>query len=518
MRKLGSNWLLAPIIVLYCLARWKLLSQLHSPVFGWRPSDMAGIALGYYRHGFQLWYPRVLWGASGPGYVEMEFPLAPFLTAIFFKAFGPHEWVNLIVSEGCGIGLVCAVYAFARHLFGAAVALASAVVVAMSPTLIMLTDTGMWADPPMVLCGTLGLYWLTLWSERASNAWLWAGSAAVALAILLKLPALYLGIPVGYLILERYGLSCWKAPVVWLAALGMLLPALIWYWHANQLFKEYHNTFGILGSGYLKFGSSDLLLHAPFYLGTARRVALYHLTPIGTLGFLWGLFLLLRKAALTEGRRGLLLAWLGSVVLFALVAAGGVASGHYHYLLPLLPIAALISGFGAVSLIERLASAAARLHRWGHGAVLGAVALLFIANASYAAERFQSRDRKFDNWTWQEKKRTGELLEPLLGPEALLIVCDTQMDEVTPATSMTPPDVFYFSGGHRGWYISMAWLRPESIEALRAQGATHFVVSGQSVADFKRARKDMLEYLEQRYPTILDNEDGLAFALTKAAR
>ena len=467
---------------------------------------MSGIALEYYRNGFHFLSPQVLWGGAGPGYVEMEFPLAPFLTALMFKVFGPSQWVNEIVPLGCGLGIVWTTYCLGAYLLGSRAAFIAGVVVAAAPNLVMLTNTGMWADPPMVLAGNLGLYWLVVWAKSDNLRALAAGTTAVALAILLKLPALYLGIPIAYLFLQKYGASCWKQPIAWFSALGMLLPSLLWYRHANQLYQQFHNTFGILGAGYLKFGDVETLGHTTFYTSTARRVALYHLTPLGTLAFLYGLFVSWRQ------RQTFLSTWLGSVLLFALVAAGGVWYGHYHYLLPLLPIAALIVGLGAAELVER-ASRHLRDLRWVF-AVQAALLVVFLANAVLAGQRFESRDHAFDILVWGQKKRTGEVLKSLTQPGDRLIVSDTQMDQVTPETSMTPPDVFYFSDRH-GWYLSVAWLSPARIEELHRQGATHFVVSGNAVADFKAKRNDILGYLDRTYRRILDDENGIAFALNQ---
>jgi hypothetical protein len=500
------TWHLAVLGLIYFAVRFHLIAHLGSPVFGWRPSDMSGIALQYYRHGFHFLYPRVMWGGAGPGYVEMEFPLLPFLTALLFKVFGTHEWVNVLAPLACGLGLVWATYRVGLLAVGSTAAFVAAIAVAAAPNLILLTDTGMWADPPMVLAGTLGLYWLLDWARTENPRTLAAGTAAMALAILLKLPALYLGVPIGYLFITKYGSNCWKQPLAWLCAACMLLPSLLWYRHASHLYQQFHNTFGILGAGYLKFGDATTLGHADFYISTVRRVALYHFTPLGTLAFLYGLYVAWKR------RLAFLLIWLASVVAFALVAAGGVWYGHYHYLLPLLPVGALILGVGSEQAL-RHAAAWVRNARWWLATQVFVI-VTFLGNALYASERFDHRDRAFDYIVWQQKKTTGEVLKRLTKPGDLLIVSDTQMDEVTPETSMTPPDVFYFSD-RRGWYRSVAWLNREQIETLHRAGATYFVVSGNAVLPFRSKRADVLSYLESTYRKVLDGQDGIAFALNQ---
>ena len=118
---------------------------------------------------------------------------------------------------------------------------------------------------------------------------------------------------------------------------------------------------------------------------------------------------------------------------------------------------------------------------------------------------------------WEKKKLTGQRMHALTKPGSLLIVVDTQMDDVTPEKSMTPPDVFYFSD-RRGFYVSMAWLDIALIESLRSKGASYLVVSGQSVVEFKSKHRDLLDYLSNKYPKLMDDHDGVAFTLNPAPR
>src|SRR6185369_1955122 len=136
------------------------------------------------------------------------------------------------------------------------------------------------------------LYWVVRWAESDRASWLVLGSAAVALGILLKLTGLYVGIPVAYVFCKKYGRNVHKMPAVWAAVAAMLLPSVLWYWHAHTLYVKYDNTFGILDAGYMKFGSVALLCNVFFYQELARHVILYHLTPLFFLGFGFGVYLL----------------------------------------------------------------------------------------------------------------------------------------------------------------------------------------------------------------------------------
>ncbi|HVW29431.1 MAG TPA: glycosyltransferase family 39 protein [Polyangiaceae bacterium] len=511
---LGARGRALLLVVLFIVARIGLFRNLSSPVLGWRPADLAGIAVNYYRDGFHFLYPEVLWGGSGPGYVEMEFPAIPFATALLFEVFGVHEWVCTLVMLGMGVGIVYVTYRFAARLFDRRAALLAAAFAATAPTLVMLTTTGMWPDPPMVFFGELGLYLLVRWADERRSPLLVAAVASVALATCLKLTALYLGFPVLAIFVYAEGRSWWRRSRVWACAAGMLLPALLWYAHGYRLFLESHLTFGILGGGYSKLGSTALLANPRFYVKTAAKVFLYDVTPLATLGLLYGMWVRGARGPMRRGERApdpswaFCAIWFGSVVLYALVAATGVSLGHYHYLLPILPIGCIAGAAGLVVVADRSSA------RWGLSAAksLGAVLAALLANAVVSGVLFVRVDRAFDDSLWQAQKQTGRRVGELTKPGSLLVVVDHQMDDVTPERSMTPPDVFYFADRH-GFYRSMAWLTLPEVERLHALGARYVVVSGISADRFKALHGELFEQLSRDAKKIMDDRDGVVFDL-----
>ncbi|RYZ08255.1 MAG: hypothetical protein EOO73_09340 [Myxococcales bacterium] len=498
------------LLAAYCVARYRVALIFDNPVFGWRPTDMASIALNYARGSMSFLHPQVSWGGSGPGYVEMEFPLVPYLTAILFKLFGFHEGLSLVVPLLSGFLLVWFTYLIGRRWFGALEGLCAGLLVAVVPPFVMLTVTGMWADPPSVLATTAGLYYAYEWSESGRHRSLIAAAALLSLGALLKLTALHVGLPVAYLLWRRLRGDVLKAPQTWLLGLGILLPNVAWYYYSYRVGVESGNTFGILAGGTMKFGSKSLYEDPAFYLNALRRIALYHLTPVGTFGFVYGMRRLIAEPA---PRNLFLLSWLASVLVYSGVAAHGVHGGHYHYLLPFLPVAALVVGVGGAWLLR---AAGPWLTRFAQrlGAPAAALSALFVvgtaANVAWSTDRFFRRDRHIDSTMWQQKKVTGMLVKKLTRPGALIIVVDVQ--NRVKEKSMSPPDVFYF-GDRKGWYEAVHWLTWESIESLRGQGAEYLIVSGQSVEDFREHQPRVYESLKQTYTSVLDDETGIVFDL-----
>ena len=129
--RFSNRWVMLALFCIYALAHIGVASRLDAPTFGWRPTDLASIAINYYRNGFHFAFPQVMWGGAGPGYVEMEFPLQAFVTGLLFKVFGMHDWLCLVLPLCWGFGLVWVTASFSRYLFGSVAGFATGVIVAL---------------------------------------------------------------------------------------------------------------------------------------------------------------------------------------------------------------------------------------------------------------------------------------------------------------------------------------------------------------------------------------------------
>ena len=497
------------LLAVYLLAHWELWGRISAPTFGWRPTDLAGIAINYYRNGFHFFYPQVMWGGAGAGHVEMELPLQSFLTAVLFKVFGQHDGLSEVFPLAFGFGIVWVTAALGRYRFGDVAGLAAGLGVALSPTQLHITTYGMWADPPMVFFGALGLYWLLRWTDDNSRWRLWAGAAAIALAILCKITALYVGFVVLYLVVRRYGQRFVLKPTTWLVAAVMLVPAVLWYSHAYQMYLEDGNTFGIFAAGSLKFGTKSTLTDLSLYKQTAIRVVFYHLTPLVFLGFCYGCYLSVIR------RDRFVLAWLAGITVHALVAFRGLRyAGHIGYLLTILPPCCLVAGLGFQTAFAQLRQRPGYRSRPSvRVPLLAAFALLVVVNTAVMYGRFNNRDLAFETALWEGKRLTGLKVGELTRPGSLIIVADHEMDGLTPKTWMTPPDVFFF-GDRRGWYFALSWATPERIEEVRAKGAEYFVVSANSLFQYVNQYSTLDAYLNQHYRKIYGQE-GIIYDLRR---
>lgn len=475
-------------------------------ILGWRPVDLASIALNYYRNGLDLLYPQIFWGGAGPGFVEMELPLIPFLTALLYRVFGLHDGVTLIIPLLSGIGVVFVTYAIARYLYGSTVGLMAGVFVALSPTMIGLT-VSLWPDPPMIFCGGLGIYFLLRWVDSNRLRDFVLGACAASVSILLKITALYIGLPILFLCIYKYRRAWWRTPLVWWLGAIILVPPGLWYWHAHSLYVNYHNTFGIVSAGYLKFATAGILSDPAFYGHVSFRLAMYHVGPLAFVALLYGFFL--RQP---NGLGYVFHIWIGAVVLYLLVAARGVLIGHYQYMLPIVPAAAPLAAFASVSIFRRFSPVLSlRTTRPVTRLLAGAGWIVLLvtflgANLLYASQGIYSIAY------WENDRKTGLVVGQKTPSGSLIIVVDNQMDEYTPERSMTPPHVFYFAD-RKGWYQSMAWLNPQLVESMRKDGAKYLVVTGNALANFNSPATEIREYLSAHFGTVFNTADGTIYDL-----
>lgn len=76
------------------------LDYLHFPPFGMHQgaqSDRACIAYNYYAESWNFFLPRVMEDRSSDGIVGLEFPIIPYISAIFYKIFGFHNQIYRMI-------------------------------------------------------------------------------------------------------------------------------------------------------------------------------------------------------------------------------------------------------------------------------------------------------------------------------------------------------------------------------------------------------------------------------------
>jgi 4-amino-4-deoxy-L-arabinose transferase-like glycosyltransferase len=412
---------------------------------------------------------------------------------------GLHETLGRLIIILTGIALIWAVYRLAIVLDGRpSVARAAAFLVAVSPMAVFFGRIVI-PDTPMMLLMVVSLVGFVTYARDGSKRSLTIGATCLALACLLKLPAIFLGPAIVTALVKERGWRVFREPAVWIAGVVPLAITAAWYWHAHEIFVRTGLTMGILGaptkfypayvspgpwpSIYSKWSTTTLLTDPEFYRRMFMRFYHLLLLPVGFVGAIVG-------AAVWKGRgRAVLAVWLISNVVFLLLA-GEVHRVHEYYQLPFIVIGAIYFGAIAWPLFD------GDWLRANLGGGLRAIAvasavLVVCAWASFYASGVT--ESHFAPRGMAEKMlQAGQAIDAATADNDLAVVVDDY--------GIMSPILLYFA--HlKGWSFDPGDVSPDVIDNLRRLGARYFVTTQWST--LVRVRPDATAFLERYEPVAL---------------
>jgi len=463
------------------------ISQPFVDAWSSRQADVAMIARNFYRHGFNIFYPQVDWAGTSPGYVGTEFPLVPFLASLFYLLVGEHEWVGRSISVFFFSVSVPFLYLLVRKTSSQRTALVAAIGYTLAP-LGILGSRSFMPDMASLSLSIAALYLFTEWLDRESDARLFAAScAAASLAILVKLSAVIIGMPLAYLAVRAHGARFARRPAQWAWAALVLGFPLAWYLHARAVSLAYF-PYHMFGEGGVQ------IVDVASYADIGLDAATWGLTPLVALAMLVGLALPSRSRF-----GGVFHWWLVAIILFVFVAGRG-ARWHAWYQLPLVPVAAALAGRAADAGLSGLT----RRGRPGLALVLGGVCV--VAVAALAAVSLQPY---YEPWA-NPLRAAGRELNRIAPANALVVF-----------TEWDPTTVYYSE--RKGWRLErdgLPWQTPRdadeairSLEGLRTRGARYLVFTRYSRWWFDRY-PGFQQHLESRYRRVRNTDEYTIFDLT----
>lgn len=308
-------------------------------ILSWREADIGGIARNFYREGMNLFYPRIDWRGDGPGYVEMEFPLYPWLIAVLYKIFGYHEILGRLLSYSFSLGSMAVFFQMARYLLPGMGTICASLFFVLSPLVVKISPS-LQAEGLMFLCYLLAAYAFIRWVE--DNSWKYYAIAlfATTLAILAKAPAAHIGLFFALLVLSQKGLVALRQFRLWMFAIVALLPGILWYKHAQNLWLTSGNSMGVSNEAHS--AGLGIFTHPSLIIGILKIEAIQVWMPTGLVIAAIGIFL--HKSEKTVRYS---LYWLLAIFAFYLTASWTSSAGwaiYYHVIS--VPPAALLFGLG----------------------------------------------------------------------------------------------------------------------------------------------------------------------------
>ncbi|MBN9098018.1 MULTISPECIES: glycosyltransferase family 39 protein [unclassified Pseudonocardia] len=454
-----GRWTLATVGVVTVLS--VVRAVLPMPWLGdiWRPADTASIAHNFFVGGMNLFYPQIDWGGAGPGYVEAELQILPWLSAALYFVFGEHAWVGRLVSMAFMLAGAAAFWSLGRRILPPDAARWALIAFVVSPAVMT------WGNAFMPDATVLSFYIATLacfqrWLTTDRLPWLAATAAAAAMAALAKPTSLhvFLTLLIWVLIAARDRL---RRPSLYLAGVAALVAPALWLWHARNLYLTYGNTFGLASGGDSKFGNIGYWTSKLFYTGnvTIETLLIFGVTgvPLAALG-----------AWLAWRQRGpvILAAGIPALVVFYFAVARYSQEEGPQYHIFSLPFAAILTGIGLAGIGQWLRRRSTATVRVGLAAV--AVLALFAASANVLAQSFRDRSGVYGT--------CSSLLAQVSAPTDLVMVSTTSESTVRGLpNNFQEPTIFYLSG-RKGWSLAADQHQPAIVRDYVGRGAKYLVV------------------------------------------
>ena len=185
-------------------ARLIFINQPYVDHWSWRQSDVAAIARNFLQNGFRFGYPQIDWAGNAPGYVGTEFPILPFIAAVFYKFAGVHEWIGRIQAVILFAASVPFFFLLVRKIFGSTAAVWATFFYGFAPLNIFAGRSFM-PDVPSLSFAIVGLYFFLRWVEHRKSLPLFFAAVAIAVSLLIKITNVIMLVPLAYVVVAGGG-------------------------------------------------------------------------------------------------------------------------------------------------------------------------------------------------------------------------------------------------------------------------------------------------------------------------
>ena len=469
------TWVLAVILLGLGLRAVNITAPLLG-VHSWRQADTAGVARNFHRQGIEITRPSIDWGGNTDGVVEMEMPIFNAVTAYVYGYTGVNLAVpRALAALGSVVGMLALLLLTRRWTGNNRIAILAATICFLLPYNIYFTRAIM---PESWLLSTtvLGALLFDVWAEKPSRVWaLLLSAIIIALAALIKLPALYIGLLLGanfWWRQPRWAEWMRLSPWLILFAAITLIPAFFWYRHASTLGVDNGLTFGVSN----KWGTLEPLLGWEFYnkiifQHTAEKLLTWCGLPLALIGCI---------VAWRQGGRGrIVIAWCAAVVAFFFLAASGVRP-HEYYKLPITFPASILIAFAIEDSIKSRDTAYRIL-------IFGLTAGLVVLTAT-RLPRIWEQESPDNSWEYALATEINANTDP---SDLVCIIAPEQN---------TNPTVLYLAD-RKGWLIGIDSPTVEALDAMFDQrineGAT-LMAASKSRHETKETRAKLEAILANR--------------------
>lgn len=329
--------LLAFIIRLYGIAQPPL-----EVAHNWRQTTVTMVARNFYETDASIFYPRVDFAGNKSGITGMEFPFLNYLIYIMSKVFGYAHWygrlINLIVSS---IGLFY-FFKLIRKYFDYQVAFNAAIILIFS--LWFTYSRKIMPDTFATSFMLAAIYYGSNYLDKGRRVMqLLAYFILMTMAVLSKLPVVYLQVVfIPFLIDNKIALRA-KIVFVITSTLALLAPAYWYFYWVPYLVNEYGFWHFFMGKNITE-GAMEILQNMQLTL------AHFYDNAIKYIGFVFFLFGLVYAIIKRENKITIVFVLCFLSFLVIILKAGFTFAHHSYYIIPFVPVMALVCGYGVAQI------------------------------------------------------------------------------------------------------------------------------------------------------------------------
>ena len=308
----------------------------------WRQTTVTMAARNFYETDANLLYPRVDFAGNKTGITGMEFPVLNYLIYIASKIFGYAHWygrlINLIISS---FGLLY-FFKLVRKYFDFEVAFNATLILIVSLWFTysrkIMPDT--FASSLMIAALFYGSNYLDKGNKPKQ---LFMYMLLATIAALSKLPVAYLLILFVPFYFDKNIERYTKIVFASATSFAMIAPAMWYFYWVPHLVQEFGFRHFFMGKNIAE-GAAEIFINLQLTLAHFYDNALKY---VGFAFFVFGL----GKAILNKDQKLILIFSLGfSGFLIIVLKAGFTFAHHSYYIIPFVPIMALVCGYGVAQL------------------------------------------------------------------------------------------------------------------------------------------------------------------------
>lgn len=224
------------VIILALLLVLRIPGLSNPPVdyHNWRQSDTEAMAQNILENNFSVMYPQLNYDGPAPNYAQLEVPVVPLLIALLYKLFGYNYLLARLVPVFFFLTSAYYLYLIGLKFLGQNCALFALVLYGIFPFNIYFSRAIM-PEAATLFFQLSGFYLFVLWLERGKHLFLALSSILIALAVMQKVPAVFILVPMAYLLLRKYRWGLFLRYETWIIFFTAVLPAFLYFRYLGQL-------------------------------------------------------------------------------------------------------------------------------------------------------------------------------------------------------------------------------------------------------------------------------------------